>query len=117
MVPMSHLSILPTVLRDADLLEACLRSMGHNPQRDAHLQGFGGERRAVLVKLQLEGGIALGWCRHEDGSLALVGDLQRLSRSRSLEPLLARLTREYVARHALQEARRHLGDALVRVGD
>jgi len=117
MLPMSHLSILPTVLRDADLLENCLRSMGLNPQRDAHLQSFGGERRAVLVKLDLDGAISLGWCRDGDGSLALVGDLQRLSRARSLEPLLARITREYAARDALRQAQRHLSDALVRVGD
>jgi hypothetical protein len=114
---MSHLSILPTVLRDADLLEGCLRSMGFSPERHAHLQEFGGERRPVLLKLQLDRTMALGWCRHEDGSLALVGDLQRLSRCRSLEPLLARLTREYAARDALREAQRHLSGALVRVGD
>jgi len=117
MQALSHLSILPTVLRDADLLEACLRSMGHNPQRDAHLQAFGGDRRAVLLKLQLDPHTSLGWCRDGDGSLALVGDLQRLSRARSLEPLLARLTREYAAREALRQARCHLSDALVHVGD
>jgi len=117
MQAMSHLSILPTVLRDADLLETCLRSMGHSPQRDAHLQDFGGDRRAVLVKLQLDPHTSLGWCRDGDGSLALVGDLQRLSRARSLEALLARLTREYAARDALRQARCHLGDALVHVGD
>jgi hypothetical protein len=117
MVPMSHLSILPTVLRDADLLEACLGSMGLSPQRDVQLQGFGGEQRAVVVMLQLDADIALGWCRCNDGSLALVGDLQRLSRSRSLEPLLVRITREYAARDALRQARSHLSDALVCVGD
>jgi len=114
---MSHLSILPTVLRDADLLEACLGSMGLSPQRDVQLQGFGGEQRAVVVMLQLDADFALGWCRSNDGSLALVGDLQRLSRSRSLEPLLVRITREYAARDALRQARSHLSDALVCVGD
>ena len=114
---MSHLSILPTVLRDADLLESCLRSMGLSPRRDAQLHGFGGERRAVLLMLQLDADISMGWCRAGDGSLALVGDLQRLSRARSLEPLLARITREYAARDALRQAQRHLSDALVCVGD
>jgi hypothetical protein len=114
---MSHLSILPTVLRDADLLESCLRSMGFSPQRDVQLQGFSGERRPVLLRLQLDADISLGWCRAEDGSLALVGDLQRLSRVRSLEPLLARITRNYAARDALRQAELQLSDALVRVGD
>jgi hypothetical protein len=116
MVPMSHLSILPTVLRDADLLEACLRSMGLVPQRDALLRGFGDEQRTVLLKIELDGSVSLGWCRVGDGSLALVGDLQRLSRSRSLEILLARITREYAAREALRQAQRHLGDAMVCIG-
>jgi len=113
---MSHLSILPTVLRDADLVAACLESMGFRPQRGGQLTGFGGERRAVLVQLQLSDGVGLGWCRQTDGSLALVGDLQRLSRSRSLEPLLAKLTREYAARDALQQAQRHLPEALIQLG-
>ena len=34
-----------------------------------------------------------------------------------LEPLLARITREYAARDALRQARSHLSDALVCVGD
>jgi hypothetical protein len=113
---MSHLSILPTVLRDADLVAACLESMGFNPQRGGQLAGFAGERRAVLIQIQLPDGVGLGWCRQADGSLALVGDLQRLSRSRSLESLLARLTREYAARDALQQAQRHLPDAVIQLG-
>jgi hypothetical protein len=113
---MSHLSILPTVLRDADLVAACLESMGHQPRRGGQLEGFAGERHAVELQLTIADGPGLGWARQVDGSLALVGDLQRLSRCRSLEPLLARLTREYAARDALRQARHHLPDALIQLG-
>ncbi len=56
------------------------------------------------LQLEVEPGLSLGWARQRDGSLALVGDLQRISRSRSLQSLLSTLTRCYASRHALQQA-------------
>ena len=61
------------------------------------------------------GGVTLGWSRQSDGCLALVGDLQRLSRSRSLQGLLGRLTRAYAARMALRDAALHFAEAQVSV--
>ena len=113
---MSHLSILPTVLRDADCLAATLEALGHRPQRNAQLQGFSGDPQPVDVRVDLPGGLALGWRRIADGSLALVGDLQRLSRSRDLEPLLGAITRAYAARLALHQARTALPEAILQVG-
>jgi hypothetical protein len=101
---MSHLSILPTLFRDPDTLAASLEAAGLAPRWGGVLQGFADEREAVVLHVQLEGGGALGWRRQPDGSLALVGDLQRLSRSRSLQDLLARLTRGYAARSAVKAA-------------
>ena len=101
---MSHLSILPTVLRDADLLAHSLRSLGHEPHVGGWVRGFADERQPVVLQVRLPEGQSIGWKRQPDGSLALVGDLQRLSRSRPLQSLLGRLTRHYAAQLALREA-------------
>lgn len=115
MAPVSHLSILPTVLKDADCLELSLRSLGFQPRRGGVLEGFAGEK--VIVELQVAVGRdrSLGWGRQADGSLALVGDLQRIAASRSLQTLLGRITRAYAARHALAEAAEQLPGALIDV--
>ena len=106
---MSHLSILPTVLRDADTLAASLESLGLSPLRGGYVLGFGGERRAVLLRVTLPDDLCVGWSRDRDGSLALVGDLHRLRRQRGLGPQgfegwLQRLNRAYAAREALRQA-------------
>ena len=106
---MSHLSILPTVLRDADTLVASLESLGLSPRLGGHVQGFAGERQAVLLRVTLPEGSCLGWSRGSDGSLQLVGDLHRLRRQRGLGPQglegwLQRLNRAYAAREALRQA-------------
>ena len=43
-------------------------------------------------------------CGVSRGSIALVGDLQRLSRSQSLQRLLGAITRRYAAELALRQA-------------
>ena len=100
----SHLSILPTVLRDAEGLAASLAALGHRPQWGGTLAGFAGDSEGVELQVTLPDGERLGWQRQADGSLALVGDLQRLSRSQSLQRLLAEITRRYAAEMALREA-------------
>jgi hypothetical protein len=111
---MSHLSILPTVLRDADRLAASLTSLGLQPSRGGELQGFD-QVEPVEIQVSLGDGLSFGWRRQADGSLALVGDLQRLSRSRSLQRLLSRVTHAYAARQALDEAAAGFGDAVLHV--
>ena len=101
---MSHLSILPTVLRDADTLISAIASLGFEARRGGMVNGFADERRPVEVQLQLANGQMLGWQRQFDGRLALVADLQRLSRSQPLQHLLARITRSYAAHAALRQA-------------
>ena len=110
---MSHLSILPTVLRDTELLAASLDELGYSPRRGGQLSSFGGELQPVELQLRLADGISLGWQRQPDGALALVGDLQRLSRSHMIAPLLAAITRSYAARAALREAAVHCPQAFV----
>ena len=112
---MSHLSILPTVLRDTQVLAASLEDLGFEPRWGGQLRGFAGESEAVDLQVSVGGALALGWRRQRNGELALVGDLQRLSRSHQVPPLLGRLTRRYAARLALREAARHLPSAAVQV--
>lgn len=101
---MSHLSILPTVLREPDLLMSALASLQLKPQRQGRLVGFAGEEHPVDVLVQLRGGQWLGWRRQADGSLALVADLPRVSRREDVTDLLAAISRAYAARLALREA-------------
>ena len=110
---MSHLSILPTVLRDTDILRQALDSLGLSSESGGELVGFAGESQLVAMSVQLEGGQKLGWQRSADGSLSLVGDLQQLSRSLTLQTLLGQITRAYAARQALQAASLGLPTAMV----
>ena len=112
---MSHLTILPTVLRDADRLEAVLLSQGLTPIRGGSLPSFPPERQPVELRVQLSDGLQLGWQRQSDGSLGLVCDLQRLSRGRKLELLLGGITRAYAARKALEQAAAHLPTAQIQL--
>jgi Protein of unknown function (DUF1257) len=110
---MSHLSILPTVLRDSTLLAAALEDLGLTPLPAGMLRGFADDRQPVTLRVQLPEGQWLGWRQQPDGSLALVGDLQRLGRSRSLQQLIGRITRRYAARQALHAASQDLAGAHV----
>ena len=101
---MSHLSILPTVLRDADRLAATLEALGFTPRFGGSLESFGRQRQSVELRVKLADGLQIGWQRQSDGSLGLVCDLQRLSRSRQLSRLLGSITRAYAARQALDAA-------------
>jgi hypothetical protein len=110
---MSHLSILPTVLQDETLLALALEDLGLSPEPAQVLRGFGADRQPVSLRVQLAEGLQIGWSRQSDGSLALVGDLQRLARSTSVQQLIGQITRCYAARHALQSAARELPGARV----
>lgn len=103
---MSHLSILPTVLRDAEILAASLEALGLSPTWGGSVHGFGDERQPVLLKASGPSGIQLGWRRQPDGALALVGDLQRISQALDLDALLTRITRRYAITKALADGER-----------
>jgi hypothetical protein len=100
---MSHLSILPTVLRDLAALASSLEGLGLRPERGGVVPGFAAEAQPVALRVQLEGGHTIGWQHQPDGRLALVADLQRLSTALPLQRLLRDLTRSYAARTALDQ--------------
>ena len=110
---MSHLSILPTVLRDESVLIRALQDLGLTVHQGGTLKGFAQDRQAVTLQVDLSEGAPLGWARQPDGTLALVGDLQRLGRSRSIQHLLGRITHSYAALLALQQAAEHLPGATI----
>ena len=120
---MSHLSILPTRLRDVDLLAEALTDLGQQVHRGGAVEGFAGERLPVLLRLDLAPGpllatqgkpidrktpqsssFSLGWARQLDGSLALVGDLGRIAAAGPLQELLSQLSRRYALLQALRDA-------------
>jgi hypothetical protein len=57
---MSHLSILPTLLRDVDLVAEALTDLGQQVHRGGAVEGFAGERVPVLLRLDLVAGPLLG---------------------------------------------------------
>ena len=105
---MSHLTILPTVLRDAEVLASCLEALGYRPVWGGVLKGFANDHETVVLQIDLGGDVRLGWSRQADGSLALVGDLQRLSRAESAADLLSQITRRYAAHMALSAVGNHV---------
>jgi hypothetical protein len=109
---MSHLTILPTVLRNAEMLASCLKAMGYSPVCGGDLKGFANDSQPVVLHIDLGVGAKLGWSRQHDGSLALVADLQRLSRSESVSELLGQITRRYAAHKALKSLADHADDFL-----
>ena len=101
---MSHLSILPTVLRDEQLLASSLESLGHKPHWDGVITTPIGSE-SVRLHLELPSGQRLGWRYDaENNNLVLVADLERLSHDITVQQLLSKLTRAYAARDALEAA-------------
>lgn len=100
---MSHLSILPTVLRDAATLASSLDALGLRPELGGWVPGFGADVQPVALRVQLAEGHTIGWQLQDDGCLALVADLQRLSCALPLQRLLRDLTRSYAAHAALEQ--------------
>jgi len=99
----SHLSILPTVLADAQLLAASLEGLGARISWGGAL-GVVGHQEPCLLRARFDDGVELGWRRAADGSLELVVDLQRAALGGAGQRHLAQVGRAYAAREALQHA-------------
>ncbi len=110
---MSHLSILPTVLQDERLLAQALEDLGYLVHWGGQLKGFADQRKPVTLWVQVTPELQLGWTRQSDSSLALVGDLQRLGRSHSVQQLVGQITQTYAALRALEAAATELASASV----
>ena len=110
---MSHLSLLPTVMREVDLLVTALEALSLHPERGGQVPGFGGEVHPVDVWITLGDGLAMGWRYQPDGTLSLVADLQKLSGASALPRLLASISHCYAAHLALREISTQLEGAVV----
>jgi hypothetical protein len=99
----SHLSILPTVLADAQLLATSLEALGAQVSWGGALRVVG-HQEPCLLRARFDDGVQLGWRRAADGNLELVVDLQRAALGGAGHRHLTRVGRAYAAREALQQA-------------
>jgi|TARA_B100001093_G_C26859615_1_gene1029252 hypothetical protein len=99
---MSHLSILPTVITDLELLEETLLSEQYQVQRPGLIKAFGQDiHPAELVATDLSG-LQMGWRRNGDGSLSLMVDLGQTKDSAGYQVRLQKILRNYALRSALR---------------
>ncbi|MBL6797444.1 MAG: DUF1257 domain-containing protein [Synechococcus sp. BS307-5m-G39] len=101
---MSHLSILPTLVKDLDLLASALRAEGFVVEVEGQLSSFGTQHNVALAATHSMG-FDLGWtwnCNHD--SLDVVVDLGRPAHSFSVERVLSRVLRRYALQQALRDA-------------
>ncbi len=101
---MSHLSILPTVLTDLDLLEETLLAQHYVVQRPGFIQAFGQEVFPSELVATNGDGIQFGWRRDLGGSLELLVDLGQTKHALGHQKRLQDILRGYALRSALRSA-------------
>ena len=101
---MSHLSILPTLVTDLDLLEIALLSEGFNVFRGGVVSSFDTHQSVDLSAVH-PSGLQLGW-KHSDNQphFDLVADLAAPQGSGQTEPGLRRVLRRYAIHQAMRQA-------------
>ena len=101
---MSHLTILPTLVTDLDLLEIALRSEGFQVFRRGVVSSFDSHQSVDLAAVH-PSGLQLGW-RHSDNQphFDLVADLSAPKGSGLTEPSLRRVLRRYAISQAMRQA-------------
>ena len=72
---MSHLTILPTVITDLELLEETLLAERYFVQRPGLIKAFGQDIYPAELVATDRSGLQMGWRWDADGSLALMLDL------------------------------------------
>ena len=101
---MSHLSILPTLVTDLELLELSLQAEGFRVKRDGLVSSFD-RHQSVDLAAQRASGEQLGWRRtDEQHQFELVADLSAPEGSGRTESALRRVLRRYALNTALREA-------------
>ena len=101
---MSHLSILPTLVTDLDLLESALQAEGFRVQCGGIVSSFD-HHQAVDLAAYHPSGLQLGWRRTGDhDQLDLVADLSAPAGSGRTESALRRVLRRYALNTALRDA-------------
>ena len=101
---MSHLTILPTLVTDLDLLEIALCSEGFKVFRGGVVSSFDTHQLVDLAAVH-PSGLQLGW-KHSDNQphFDLVADLAAPQGSGQTEPALRRVLRRYAIHQAMRQA-------------
>ena len=101
---MSHLTILPTVITDLELLEETLLAEHYLVQRPGLIKAFGQEMYPAELVATDSSGLQMGWRWDADGSLALMLDLGQTRNSAGHKTHLKTILRAYALRSALRSA-------------
>ena len=101
-VLMSHLTILPTVITDLDLLEETLLAEHYLVQRPGLIKAFGQDIYAAELVATDRSGLQMGWRWDADGSLALMLDLGQTKDAAGHQTRLKTILRGYALRSALR---------------
>ena len=103
-VLMSHLTILPTVIKDLELLEETLLAEHYLVQRPGLIKAFGQDVFPAELVATDSSGLQMGWRWDADGSLALMLDLGQTRNSAGHKTHLKTILRAYALRSALRSA-------------
>ena len=101
---MSHLTILPTVITDLELLEEILLGEHYLVQRPGLIKAFGQDIYGADLVATDRSGLQMGWRWDTDGSLALMMDLGQTKDSAGHQSRLKTILRAYALRSALRSA-------------
>jgi hypothetical protein len=101
---MSHLTILPTVIKDLELLEETLLAEHYLVQRPGLIKAFGQDIYPAELVATDSSGLQMGWRWEADGSLALMLDLGQTKDSVGHKTHLNTILRAYALRSALRSA-------------
>jgi hypothetical protein len=101
---MSHLTILPTVITDLELLEETLFAEHYLVQRPGLIKAFGQDVFPAELVATDSSGLQMGWRWDADGSLALMLDLGQTRNSAGHKTHLKTILRAYALRSALRSA-------------
>ena len=101
---MSHLTILPTVITDLELLEETLLAEHYLVQRPGLIKAFGQDVFPAELVATDSSGLQMGWRWDADRSLALMLDLGQTRNSAGHKTHLKTILRAYALRSALRSA-------------
>jgi hypothetical protein len=99
---MSHLTILPTVITDLELLEETLLAEHYLVQRPGLIKAFGEDIFTADLVATDRSGLQMGWRLDSDGSLSLMLDLGQTKDSAGHQTRLKTILRAYALRSALR---------------
>ncbi len=108
---LSHLTILPTVFKQLNLLEASLTNEGFSVLRNVDIIDFEGKNINVDILATKNQHFPISWQKSDDGVISMITDLQRLSRDVEISSTLHKISQSYSLLYATQEALQNFSNA------